>query len=188
MSVSVCHASALGVTALTQPGATCVPVPVVLPAAWMGPAAWVRQGPRGLAGHRAGRRQAPCSSLSAIPLPSGCPVFFEPQIPSPLAFGSLPIRLCALWTPVRKPLWASISALQLSGPWSRSLGSAVLLCPSAPQTLCLSGSLAAFLPRSPPSVPLTLWPLSLCSSGATASISMPFCLSLSLVLCLYVPL
>lgn len=186
----MCQASALGVTAPTQPGATCVPVPVVLPAAWMGPAAWVRQGPRGLAGQRAGRRQAPCSSVSAIPLPLGSsyPIFFEPQIPSPLAFRSLPIRLCALWTPVRKPLWPSISALQLSGPWSRSLGCTVLLCPPAPQTLCLSGSLAAFLPRSPPNAPLTLWPLSLCSSGATASISMPFCLSPSLVLCLYVPL
>lgn len=110
-------------------------------------------------------------------------------------------RFHPLWHLAPYPLGFALSGPQSGspcGPPSLPFSSLVpgldLLAPlsscafTAPQTLCLSGSLATFLPLSFPNAPLTLWPLSLCSSGATASISMPFCLSPSLVLCLYVPL
>lgn len=122
--------------------------------------------------------QSPCPQ-PPLALQSPCPVFYEPQVPFPLAICSLPIRLCALWTLVSKPplafhlcplaLWSPVWVSWLHCP-------PVPSCPLDPMPFWFTGCLPA--PSLPPQ----------CPSDPLASISMPFCLSASLVLCLHVPL
>lgn len=191
MSVSARRASALRATAPTPLGALCAPVPVGLPAAWTAPAAWVSWGLRALEGQRAGRRQAPGSSVCNPPSGLWAPlalgslclsVISGARFPSPLAF----------WLPIHQPL-----DVRLSGPQSATPLALRLYAHCSFLVLGLERPIAPpFCPRHAPSPqrrppqlrPLPLGPSALLAHWAPASMPLqPLSLCPSSVHCFFWP-
>lgn len=162
----------------------CAPVPVVLPATWMAPAALVSQGLRGPKGEGVGVLLS-LAHLSLqfsghrAPLAPNLHVlcFLKPGFHPLWHSGSLPIKLCADWTRP-KPLWPSTSTFSSLVP---CLGLLPPLSPYVTLPLRLYVLLVQQLPFFPlpttPNASLVLWPPCQCPS-----------VHLPLWLCLDVPL